>query len=161
MHTPTARINEIFKELAFARSRFGIWRQQADTFGKEAIFAIHANAQAVDLAEEYLKTLAPNPQYISLTPRRLIDIVDQIASKNGQLKVLLFNVDLLLWRFTEAQRTEFWETLHAGLVYRPRSIVLMVAANGVLPRGSAERTWIESGRLDAIDENEEPLREEN
>lgn len=161
MYTPKAEIDALFDTLAGARNRFAIWRQPTDTLGKEAIFAIQVSAQAVDAAKEYAERLNPEAKYISLTAERLIETIDAIAQRDGMTQVLVYNLDLLLWRLKQDQREIFWETMLLGLPNRQRSLIFMLPAAGTYPREEAAQMWRQGGRMRPVAMDQNSIWEED
>lgn len=147
MYTPNHQIDFLFDKIANTRNKVAIWRQSLDTLGKEDIFAIQVNAQAVNLAEEYLEHLPASARFISLDANRLVETIDRVASAKGSIRVLAYNLDQLLWRLTDEERAKFWQTVLEGLTHRERSLILLVPTDAVLPQGIDEQNWTAVGRL--------------
>lgn len=143
------KIKELYKVLKTSRSRFGIWCCALSCLGEEPNIAVQIGAEAIDLSSLYLQNLDPDADFIGLNKGTLTDLISDIASKPGKEKILVYNIDLLLAKMDIRERSDFWDILESGIIYKPRSLVIMVPSTAPMlsPIGEALEIWKEKEKL--------------
>ena len=143
------KVQTLFLEIAPNRSRFGIWCCESSDLGDEPNLAVRLGADPVNIAAYYKEKLDPQADFIGLDDKKITGYIADIANSLGKLKVLVYNLDLLLARMSGTQRNNFWENLFSGLVYHQRSLVIMLprAAEHVLPQGEDLEKWLNNNRM--------------
>ena len=143
------KVQTLFHEIAFNRSRFGIWCCESSDLGDEPNIAVRLGADPVNFAAFYKQKLDPQADFIGLDDKKITGFIAEIANSLGKLNVLVYNLDLLLARMSSTQRNNFWENLFCGLVYHQRSLVILLPRNAehLLPQGEARENWLTNNRM--------------
>jgi len=132
------------------RVRTGLWLLPLHLIGQEANEAARLGIQAVDLRQALLQQLPPDTQYVSLDSDRLLNLLDASSQRKALGEcVLLYNLDLLLSRLTQQQRSGFWQFAFSGFAHRSSALLLTlpVTAQDILPGERVLEEWADAGRL--------------
>lgn len=132
------------------RTRVGLWRAPLSWVGKEADVAISLHVQAVDVADFYLSQLPKGADFARLSPAKIVETLDTVASSLGSSNcVLVYNLDLLLAGISSEDRQQVWQDLFNRFPHRLRALVIMLAETAVqlLPTEQLLEKWENESRL--------------
>jgi hypothetical protein len=135
---------------ATLRTRIGLWRMPLDVLGREADLAVALGVEAVDIRIPLSARLAPGTEFMHLSPVKIVETLDTVASQNGQSDcVLICNLDLLLAAISQQERQQVWRELYDGLPHRPRALLLAIPEQAVhlLPVDEMIDSWRRDRRL--------------
>lgn len=144
-----SRIHQLFNDLKTNRSRFGLWCCDLEKLGHEQNIAVQLGAESLDVTMLLRSKLENDSDMVVLDEHKLIDMVSEIAKKQGKQKVLIYNLDVLLAKLNPAQCRDFWDLLFSGLIYQPRSLVFMIplTATNLYPSGENLNKWQRNKRI--------------
>ena len=132
------------------RVRTGLWLLPAQLFGQEPDEAARLGIDAVDLRKQLLDGLPESTCYSGLNAACVIELLDEICSRDqGSDCLLVYNFDLLLARLRHDERSEVWQLLYDGFPHRSRALLIVMprGANALLPANQALQAWQRDGRL--------------
>jgi hypothetical protein len=132
------------------RVRTGLWLLPPEDLDDAPNEAARVGIDTVDLREELLAALPPATQFVALSSRRLLDLLDHVATQPAAGGcTLVYNLDLLLARLTLSQRKEVWEFVSIGFVHRTSALLFVMpdTARSLLPPPAALEDWSQVGRI--------------
>jgi len=107
----------------------GLWMvppNRLDNIVEEA----HRNTlHPVDVRERLLFSMEPGTRFASITPDRVIQLLDVISGEKGDWAgALIFNLDLLLARLKSTDIQVVWQDFFTALPHRRQGIIVVMPA---------------------------------
>ena len=102
------------------------------------------------MSKYWLEKLPEGTQFVSLTPEKLLERLDEIADLPGISDcVLIYNFDLLLARLKQSERKIVWDGIYAFMKHRLRAILICIVETAVdlLPSVNDLDSWSQEDRL--------------
>lgn len=132
------------------RVRTGIWLLPPQELDDAPNQAARIGIDTVDLRQMLLAALPEGASMVALSPSRIEELLDQIASRPASGGcVLVCNIDLLLARLTIAQREDVWSFVYDGFAHRRSALLLVMpaTAHSLLPATTALGQWHLAARI--------------
>ncbi len=108
--------------------------------------AARLNATPEDVAQRLLSRLPAGTRFAGITTQKVLEIVREVGEcREGNLRALLVNLDLLLTKLSRDECEQFWFQFITSLPHLRRLLIALVPAQStILPRHRDE--WEGSGR---------------
>ena len=152
MPSTTAILSDLSNSLKSPtmRLRTVLWLASPQDLAAITDIGARLGVDTIDLRQQILDRLRPGQRFLGLGEDDFLLLIDEIIHTPRTYDVrLLYHVDLLLARFTRAQREDIWDRLYQGLPHRPHALILAMphAADHLLPAARQLATWRIEGRL--------------
>lgn len=152
MPSTTAILSELLSALRSptTRLRTGLWLASPQDLTAITDIGARLGVGTVDLRQQILSRLQPGQRFLGIGEDDFVLLIDEIIHTPLTYDArLLYHLDLLLARFTRAQRDDIWDRLYQGLPHRPHALILAMphTADHLLPVSSQLATWRMEGRL--------------
>lgn len=150
--TMTTTLSDLIATLSSPtmRVRVGLWLASQEQLDRITEEGVRLGIATIDLRKPILDALLPRQRFLGLGVDQLLLMIDQIAREQLTHHFrLLYHVDLVLARFTRAERSMIWRQLYEGLPHRPHPVLIAMpkGADHLLPTPVEQDAWRAEGRL--------------
>lgn len=118
------------------RVRTGVILVPAQKLAQAENLAVALNATLEDIAEQLLRSLPSDTRFADLSAQRISSLLDTISNRReGHLRALIYNLDLLLSGVDSPVREQVWHHFLHGMLHRPRILLALMPseAKSLLP----------------------------
>lgn len=132
--------------------RTGIWLAPPALLGNEANEAARLNIDAVDLRTPLLQSLPQGTRFLGLSSDKLLHVLDFICEQTkGTDCLLVYNLDFLLARLRQQERTQVWSQFYNAFPHRKHALlaIMPAGADHLLPFSATLKFWNSDRRLAA------------
>lgn len=137
------------------RVRVGVLLMTKKYLSNAEDVGMRIGANPVSVAQRVLDVAPSGSNYLNLGVVDLLRHLDELAQAREPRSLdcdLVMHLDLLLARFDEKARDEFWRAAREGMSQRPRALVMAMPqeARFLLPSVHEWKLWEESERVVAL-----------